>query len=332
MKFAKYLLGRVATFLLVIFIGVTVVFVIPRLMPTSPVESMIGQLVSKSGSMEPEAVESIRQSLNDSFGLGGSLWEQYTGFFRRVLLTQDFGPSLSAYPVPVNQMIARALPWTAILLLTTTVISWLVGNIAGLLAGYRPNKTSSKMLETLSVIFYPIPYYLLGLALIIIFAFVFPIFPLSVTVRESIPLSQQLGTIFKASVLPAISLLLPGLGWWLISMKTLSSNLREADYVKFARLKGLSERRIIRSYVLPNAILPQITMLALQIGTIFGGSLIMENLFGYPGLGSLTMRGILQADYNLIMGCISLSVIAVAITTFIVDMLYPFFDPRIRYQ
>ena len=109
MRFTKYLVSRVITFLLVIWIGVSVVFIIPRLLPTDPVESMIGQLQSKSGSMDPASVDAIRASLNDSFGLEGSVFEQYVGFFKRVLITQDFGPALSAYPVSVNEMVARII-------------------------------------------------------------------------------------------------------------------------------------------------------------------------------------------------------------------------------
>jgi peptide/nickel transport system permease protein len=115
-------------------------------------------------------------------------------------------------------------------------------------------------------------------------------------------------------------------------MKTITTGISEEDYVYFARLKGLSEKKIMVGYVLPNATLPQITMLALQIGMIFNGSLITEMLFGYPGLGGLIYRGILQADYNVIMGTITISIMAIALTTFVIDILYPFFDPRIRYK
>ena len=129
-----------------------------------------------------------------------------------------------------------------------------------------------------------------------------------------------------------MSLILVGFGWWVISMKTMVSNANEEEYVKFARLKGLREGRIMRRYVMPNVMLPQVTSLALQIGGIFNGALVTEILFGFPGLGSLIYQGILQSDYNLIMGTITISVISVALTTFVIDLLYPFLDPRIRYS
>src|SRR5690606_21751732 len=110
------------------------------------------------------------------------------------------------------------------------------------------------------------------------------------------------------------------------------SGLTEEDFVYFAKLKGVGEGRIMSRYVMRNALLPQITVLALQIGTIFNGALITEILFGYPGLGTLTHTAVLQSDYNLLMGTISISIIAVATATLVVDILYPLFDPRIQHR
>ncbi len=333
MKFTKFLLSRIGTFILVIFIGVTTVFIIPRFLPSDPVEAMIGQIASKSGSMEPAAVEAMRESLNAAFGLEGTLWEQYTGFVTRVLFTQDFGPSLASYPTPVGDMIARALPWTFTLMLTATVIAWILGNAIGLIAGFKKDKFYSKILEGIAIGLYPIPYYIFALSLIILFCFINPIFPLSFTVMADPGFSWEfISQAVYNCFLPAMSIILVGLGWWVISMKTHVGNIMEEDYVHFAKLKGLKGGKIMRGYVLPNAALPQITTLAMQIGGIFNGSLVCEILFGVPGLGSLIYTGILQADYNLIMGTISISIVSVATTTFIVDMLYPFFDPRIRYS
>ena len=332
MKFYKFLMSRVMTFILVVLIGITTVFFVPRFLPSDPVEAMIGQMMSKSAFMEPEAIQALRTSLNEAFGLEGTLWQQYIGFIKRAIFTQDFGPSLASYPTPVNEMIGRALPWTFGLLLTSTLISWTIGNLIGLLAGFRKNKTYSKILEGIAIILYPIPYYIFALILIMVFCYIYPIFPLSFTIEDYSFTWENIKNIIYNSFLPALSLILVGFGWWVISMKTLVSNISEEDYVTFARLKALREQKIMMKYVMPNASLPQITTLALHIGGIFNGALITEVLFGYPGLGSLIYTGILQADYNLIMGTITISILAVAITTFIVDLLYPFLDPRIRYS
>jgi peptide/nickel transport system permease protein len=301
-------------------------------MPSDPVEAMLGQMTSKSSSMDAAAIDAMRKTMNENFGLEGTLGEQYFGYMNRVIFTQDFGPSLTMYPVPVKDLIANSLPWTMGLLGISTIISWLIGNAIGLLAGIRKDKIYSKILEGIAICIYPIPYYIFALTLIMLFAYIFPIFPLSANFNVSGFSWQSIKTIVWNSLLPALSLILTGTGWWVISMTTLSRNTNEEDFVAFARMKGLSERKVISRYVLPNTILPQITMLALQIGTIFNGALITEILFNYPGIGSLIYRGILQADYNLIMGTITISIFAVTTATLIVDLLYPFIDPRVRYN
>lgn len=332
MKFVRFFFSRLLVFLMVIFIGITVVFFVPRALPSDPVDAMLARLMAQADFMEPEAVEAIRNTLTESFGLEGSLGEQYLGFFKRVLISRDFGPSFSQYPIPVMELIAKALPWTMGLMLTTIILSWIIGNFIGLLAGFRKGKWYSKLMESISILFYPIPYYILALVLIIMFAHVWPIFPLSTSVRGRGFNWQHIQSILYNSFLPAMSMILGGTGWWVISMKTLSSNTAEEDYVTFARLKGLTEGRIMMRYVLPTSLLPQVTSLALRIGGMFGGAMITEILFSYPGLGTLIYNGIVQNDYNLIMGTISISIVAVALSTFIIDLIYPFLDPRVRYS
>jgi peptide/nickel transport system permease protein len=134
------------------------------------------------------------------------------------------------------------------------------------------------------------------------------------------------------SFLPAFSMIIVSIGWWVISMKALASSIVEEDFVHYARLRGIPDNKIMTSYVARNAVLPQITLLALQIGGIFNGALVTEMLFGYPGVGTLIYNAVISTDYNLILGTISFSIIAVATTTLIVDILYPFLDPRIRYK
>lgn len=332
MKFLKFLGSRLVTYIFVIVLGMTTVFFIPRFMPSDPVEAMLGQMMSKSNSMEPAAIEAMRRALNENFGLEGTLGEQYRGYMKRVVFTQDFGPSLSMYPVPVKDLIATSLPWTMGLLGVSTVIAWIIGNAIGLLAGIRKDKAYSKILEGIAICIYPIPYYIFSLTLIMLFAYIIPIFPISANFNVSGFSWANLKTIVWNSILPAASLILTGTGWWVISMTTLSRNTNEEDFVSFARMKGLKERKVITSYILPNTMLPQITQLALQIGTIFNGALVTEILFNYPGIGSLIYRGILQADYNMIMGSITVSIFAVATATLVVDLIYPFIDPRVRYN
>lgn len=331
MKFKTFFLQRVLAWALTIWIGVTFIFFIPRMFPSDPVENMIAQMQTRSGNMDPAEMEVLRQQLRVQFGLEGSLLQQYGSFLWNGLLHFDFGPSLMSYPEPVGDIIGRYLPYTLILSLTSTFLAWVIGNFIGLLAGFRKNKRSSKILEGIAICIYPIPYFLVALVLQIIFAFVLKWFPLQAVIKTGVGFGPWFGSLIKASILPAISLLLLGTGWWIISMKSLASTTAEEDYVRFARYRGLSEGTIGKSYVLRNSILTQITALAMSLGGVFGGSIMTEIIFGYPGVGSLIQSAILQSDYNMILGCITISIVAISTATLIVDLIYPFIDPRIRY-
>ena len=181
MKFWKYLGLRMLTWALTIMIGVTFIFFIPRMFPSDPVERMIGQMEARSGQMDPVAKEALRTSLRVQFGLEGTLWEQYKAYLWKGLLHFDFGPSLMSYPTPAREIIVRNLPYTVGLSLCTTVVAWVIGNLIGLLAGFRKNKKSSKILETMAICIYPIPYFIVALLLQIVFSFVLGWFPLQAT-------------------------------------------------------------------------------------------------------------------------------------------------------
>ena len=316
MKFKKFFLQRVLAWALTILIGVTFIFFIPRMFPSDPVENMIAQIQSRSGNMDPAEMDALRSSLRVQFGLDGSLLQQYGYFLWHGLLHFDIG---------------RYLPYTLMLCLTSTFIAWIVGNLIGLLAGFRKNKTSSKILEAIAIFIYPIPYFLVALILQIVFAFILKWFPLQAVINTKGGFGPWIASVVKASILPGISLLLLGTGWWIISMKSLASTTAEEDYVRYARFRGLSEFTIGKNYVMRNSILTQITALAMSLGGVFGGSIMTEIIFGYPGVGSLIQAAILQSDYNMILGCITISIVAIASATLIVDLIYPFIDPRIRY-
>ncbi len=293
---------------------------------------MIAQMQSRSGNMDPAEMEALRSQLRVQFGLEGSLLQQYGSFLWNGLFHFDFGPSLMSYPEPVTSIIGRNLPYTLGLSLTSTLLGWVIGNFIGLLAGFRKNARSSKIMESIAICIYPIPYFLIALILQIFFAYVLGWFPISTTLLTRGTFWQWLGSLLHASILPALSLLLVGTGWQIISMKSLALTTSEEDFVSFARYRGVSEGRIGMSYVFRNCILTQITALAMSLGGVFGGSIMTEIIFGYPGVGTLIQNAILQSDYNMILGCITISIVAISTATLIVDLVYPFIDPRIRYS
>jgi peptide/nickel transport system permease protein len=331
MKLAQYFLQRFVSYLLVLFIGITITFFLPRLMPGDPISNYISQVQARaSQTMSPEAIQQLRDSLAEMYGLQGDLFTQYIHFLERVFLHFDFGPSFTSYPEPVSNILFRALPWTAGLLLTTTIIAWLLGNTIGVVAGYFNKHPAATALEILGIIIYPIPYYILALMLILLLAFFFPIFPISPTFLPGDMTLQKAGTILYNSFLPALTLVLAGFGWNVLSMKSLAVATKEEGYVTFARLKGTPDRTRMTRYVFRNAMLPQVTGLALAIGTIFSGALLTEILFSYPGVGLLMRTAAGAGDYNLLYGAIIMSIIAVATVTLVIDLCYPLFDPRIR--
>lgn len=333
MGLIQYIASRFGAYLVVLFIGITITFFLPRLMPSDPIEGYIAQLQNQAGqNLAPEAIAQLRQSLSALYGLEGTLLEQYVDYLQKVLLRFDFGPSLASFPRPVSEFIFLALPWTLGLLGTSILLSWLLGNMIGLLAGYYHNTKWATVLETVGVILYPIPYYILALVLILLFAYVWPIFPLTTTIRPGPITIDKIGAILYNSFLPAMTLVLAGFGWNILGMKALSFSNKEEAYVKFARLKGTPSRTIMTSYVFRNSILPQITALALSIGGVFNGALLTEILFSYPGLGLLMRTAVGSGDFNLLYGTITMSIVAVATAALVIDLIYPLVDPRIRYR
>ncbi len=333
MKFLKqYLIPRLIQYVLVVFLGVTAVFIIPRLAPSDPVESTIASLRSMGGTVDAATLDQTMETMRRLYGLSGSYWEQYLEFWGRVFRA-DFGISLSQFPTPVAQLIRTALPWTLGLLLFTTFFAWAGGNIVGGIAGYYNRRGWSRTLDTVAMVVRPMPYYMFAFALLLIFGYFWPILPIgggaSLGRQGSWTLSYILD-VLRHAALPALSLLILGGAVWFQTMKLVVQNVNSESFVEYAKMGGVQEKRIVSGYVIRNALLPQITALALLLGQILSGALITEIVFSYPGVGTLLYQAVVQGDYNVIMGITSLSIVAVTTSILIIDLLYPLFDPRVR--
>jgi peptide/nickel transport system permease protein len=329
--FLKYAARRFAQFVFVIFTGITLAFIIAHLSPVDPVEQSLSLMTGFSGS-DPRAIEILRQSLSELYGVKGSVIDHYLIFWRRVL-TGDFGPSLSAFPTPVMTIIQRAMPWTFGLLMLSTIFAWIVGNTLGALAGYFRNNRFLKVIGMGVMAMQPLPTYIVGLALVIFLGYLWPILPISGGAQVNLP--PALGWTYIRSVLvhgtlPALTLVLVGLGGWFISMRSLVSNIVTDDHVVYAELAGVRSRTIFSQYVARNAMLPQVTGLALNLGHVFSGAVIVEFIFGYPGMGQLLIAGIYAGDYSLVLGVTTIAIISVATAMFLIDILYPLIDPRVK--
>jgi len=327
----SYVFPRLLQWAVVIVVGVTVAFAVPRLSPTQPVDQMLGRMSGMTAT-DPAAVASLRSAIIAMYGLQGTPLEQYGRFWQH-LLRGDLGPSLTAFPTPVTEMIWQALPWTIGLLGISTILSWLLGLALGTLSAYRPHALWSRLLANGMVTIYPIPYFILALVLVLVFAYYVPLFPLVGGASGPPGLSlDYLGSIVWHAFLPALSLVLVLTAFRFLVARALASGVLSSDAVTFAETAGIPRRRIVSRYVMRNSMLPQITDLGLQIGAMFEGALITEVAFSYPGIGYRLFTAILQSDYNLILGVTLFSVVGIATAALLIDFAYPLFDPRVRYQ
>ncbi len=329
--FKEYILPRLVQWVLVIFIGVSATFLIPRLSPVNPVEQAIGRLTTFQ-SLSPEATVELRESLQDLYGLDGTMFDQYINFWTRVL-RGDLGPSFSSFPMTVNRMIGNAIGWTIGLLGVATLIAWFSGLVLGTLAGYFPNRWWARTMENTLITVYPIPYYIVAFILLMLFTFYWPLFPLVGGSRGTPSFSwPYISSLFRHSFLPGLSIVIGATAFRFIMSKALTSSEVSSDYVQYAEMAALPKHKIIFSYLIRNTMLPQVTDLGLSLGAIFEGALITEVVFSYPGIGFALYNSIISADYNMIMGITLLSIVGIATASLLVDLAYPFFDPRVRYR
>jgi peptide/nickel transport system permease protein len=329
--FKEFILPRLVQWVIVIFVGVTITFLIPRLSPLNPVDQALGRITTFQN-INPEAMVALRETLLDLYGLEGNIFEQYFNFWKR-LFRADLGPSFSAFPTPVTEIIGRSIGWTVGLLGSAIIFSWLLGIILGSLAGYFPNRWWSQVLEKTLVTIYPVPYYILAFVLLMLLTYYWPVFPLVGGSRGTPGFSwAYLSSLLYYSFLPGLSIIIGATAFRFIMAKALTSTEMSSDYVRYAEMAAVPRRKILWFYVIRNTMLPQVTDLGLSLGAIFEGALITEVVFGYPGVGYTLYSAINAGDYNVIMGITLLSIVGIATASLLVDLSYPFFDPRVRYH
>ena len=329
--YAIFALKRLIQLLAVIVCGCSIAFFIAHLSPISPVDQILARVTGKSN-FDPNAIIELRRSLTELFGLDVPMHEQYLHFLSR-LPVFDFGPSLMAFPTPATSLVALALPWTVGLLTFSVVITWLIGNLGGALAAYYPG---SRLLKAIGIVFIgiqPIPYYIIAFLMVIVFGFLWPVLPISggfaMNVRPDLTW-QFVSSVIHHAILPASALVIAGLGGWFLAMRSLASNIVTEDYVTFAELAAVRKSRIVWSYVFRNALVPQLTALAMVLGSVFSGTIITEQVFSYPGLGTLLVNAVNGGDTSVVLAISCTSIVAVAGAIFIVDLLQPLLDPRVR--
>lgn len=329
---ASYLLRRLLTFLVVVWAAASLNFLVLHLAPGDPVSAMLTRMAQQGASVAGSG--EIIARYRETFGLDEPLLTQYLSYLS-ALLRLDLGISLGQFPSSVSDIIGRAMPWTIILLTTATLISFVVGNLLGALLAWRRTPAWSRAVAAPVMVLGAIPYYLLAVLLLFVFAFSLRWFPLggSATIGGPTELSLgRLGDIAHHSILPALSIILASVGGWMLGMRAMMVGVLENDYLTLAEAKGLPQRRIFLWYAMRTAILPQVTGLAIYLGSVVSGAVLVEVIFSYPGVGFLLFQAIQTADYPLIQGITFILVLAVGLAILILDLIYPLLDPRISYE
>lgn len=322
---ARYFGRKLAFYGLTFFIAVTVDWLIPRFMPGDPVQLMISRITA----LEADAVERMTTYFRAAFGLDKPLWEQYANFWL-ALLNGDLGISVWQFPQPVTSVILGAVPYSIALLLPVIVVGWYVGNRLGAVAARRP-WLDNRVLP-LGYLLTATPYMWLAIILAWIFASTLRLFPISGGYGFGLAPSLSLefiGSLLHHWFLPFLSLLLVEIGGWAIGMRNLIIYELEADYARYLRALGAPER-LVRRYAFRNALLPQLSGLALKLGVVVAGALVTEVVFAYPGLGYLILQAIINQDYFLLQGVFLFIVLGVLIANFVIDVAYVVVDPRTR--
>ena len=328
----KYLLRRLLVFFLTVWVAATVIFIIPRLAPGDPIGAMIARMSQTEGFVENADI--IIEAWRKRFGLDDPLHVQYLRFVGNTLRF-DLGYSLANFPATVSELVGRALPWTIGLVGIATFIFFTVGNLCGALLAWRRTPKLLRVLIPMSMAFTSVPPALFSLLLVYIFAFKIPIFPIvGAYGRGMIPAltPEFIGSVLYHGFLPAMSIVLVTFGFWALGMRGMMVTIEGEDYMILAQAKGLRPFYVLYRYMIRNAILPQMTALAVSIGTLVNGVVLVEIMFTYNGMGSLIYSGIRNQDFGLIQGTSFILIVTSALAVLIIDLTYPLIDPRISLE
>ncbi len=324
----KYFLNKLGWFLITFVFAFILNFILPRLMPGDPVAAIVSRLAQ--GMSDATGVQAIYQQYADLFGTNKPLLDQFFIYMRNVL-RGDFGFSFSQYPRTVADALKSSLWWTIGLQFPAIIVGWVIGNLLGALAAYLKGGFD-KVLMPISIFVSNFPAFGMAIILLVIFGVTLEWFPTSG--GYGFDLIPSFSWKFFSSViqhyqLPFWSIVLIAIGGQAIGMRSMAIYELNADYVKFARFMGIKDRKIV-GYVFRNAMLPQITGLALSIGTMVGGALVAEIVFSYPGLGYTLLNGVMGQDYPLISASTLIITVMVLTANFLIEILYGVIDPRIK--
>ncbi|MDF2145581.1 ABC transporter permease [Knoellia sp. p5-6-4] len=324
----RYFARRIGFFLATLWAAITLNFIIPRMQPGDPAEVMVQKLAGRDTQLNPAAVEAMRAMLGAP---DGSLLEQYVAYLK-ALVRGDFGLSYTYYPYPVTEVIGQAVPWTLVLVGVTQTLAFVIGVTLGAYAAWRRNSRFDSVVTLGSTFVGTLPSFWIALLLLFGFGYTLGWFPTAGGYGTSQP-GWNAGFVADAayhSILPAMALLVTApIGWILGMRNTMVMNLGE-DYIRLAKAKGLPDRVVALRYAARNALLPSVTGFAIALGGVLGGSILVETIFDYPGMGRLMGEAIGNRDFPLLQTLLLFIIVGVLLANLVADMLYGVLDPRAR--
>jgi peptide/nickel transport system permease protein len=328
-----YVATRLGTFCLVVFVAITINFLVPRLAPGDPVTQRLEATGSQGTTVGGDFRELV-EAYKKKFGYDQPLWKQYLNYWGD-LFRGDLGYSIAKYPARTSEIIAHALPWSVALLGTATLIGFGIGTIGGaLLAWPATPKVLSRLFIPVFVVLSSVPYYLLGLILLFLFSLTLPWFPSGGGHGTFMELDwdfESLVDVLHHAVLPGLSIVLASIAFWALGMRGMMIGIQGEDFMTLAQAKGLKKTRIFFNYAMRNAFLPQATHLALSLGHVVSGAVLVEVIFRYPGIGYSLFEAIVGKDYFVIQGILLLLILSIAFAMLVMDFVYPLLDPRVSY-
>jgi peptide/nickel transport system permease protein len=329
-----YIIKRVALFLVVIWAAASVNFFVPRLgTGRDPIREKLGQLAA-SGGLRQDGIEAMVAAYQAKFGLDKPLYEQYFNFLADTARL-DLGYSLANYPVRVGDLIGNALPWTIGLMVTSVLMGFVIGTLLGALSAWPASPRWLRSLAVPLMTMSAIPPYLLGLIVLYILGLKLQLFPLSGGYSPGMLGISSFDYFFDVvhhSMLPALAIVLQAIGFWALGMRGMMVTTSGEDYIALAEANGLRQRTIFLRFGLRNAMLPQVTALALSLANVVAGQVIVEVIFAYPGIGNVLFLAIQASDYTVINGVVLILIMAIGLMTMLMDFLYPLLDPRISHR
>ncbi len=319
----KYVCKRFISALFTLWVALNFNFLLPRMMGGDPAEYLASQ--SALGSAE------YAQQVREQFGLDKSIFEQYARYLGG-LFQGDLGVSYTNFPIPVSDIITQAIPWTLLVVIISTLLSFLIAWIIGTLAALKKGSWFDNLAVGTSFYIQSIPYFWVGMLLVMGLGYYLGWFPMGHAMTPGAELGNfwaKAGNIAYHACLPVLSLVIVSLAGRMIMMRSNILQVFSEDYIVLAQAKGLRRSKILTKYALRNALLPSFTGLMLSLGQAVGGAIATEIIFSYPGIGLTIMNAILSHDYPLVQGCFAIIALSVVAINFLADLIYPLIDPRV---